>query len=164
MCAETYKYPSSIHEESLGMPKDLKVFQEFAENGELYEYIQESLELGTGSGGRRRAKDGMFEIFFSGRKNPSRAKKRVRELFPALVFVIDAFKRAYEDDAFSVFLQTEESRIFIDGILPKLQNAGYQILTKHDSILCKSSDVEGVEKIMREVLDEELGGYELRAE
>ena len=66
----------------------------------------------------------------------------------------------------AVTLQQIESVIFIDCILTRLLKMGYRVFSKHDSILCKESDVAAVEAVVREVLDVELGigAYRLKTE
>lgn len=56
-----------------------------------------------------------------------------------------------------IALQRMESEIFIQNILKRLYDENLIALSKHDSILCKLSDADKVEKIMKEELDRMLG-------
>lgn len=140
---------------------DIDLFIKVAKNGKLYEFIQETLSLPKGDAGRVLAKTMMFEICFSSRLNHSFMKKQLMQVFPNVVAIIDEYKKRNGDNQFSILLQKTEANIFIDKIFKRLQEEGYSVLTKHDCILCPESQKTEVERIVREVLDEELGEYEL---
>ena len=53
---------------------------------------------------------------------------------------------------FCVAIQTMESYIFIDNILPRLQQVGIKAIPKHDAMLVKKSDYDKARQIMEEVL------------
>ena len=164
MCAKANVLRSEESHLISSLSKDLVQFIELAKSGQLYEFIRDHAGLPTGVKGRAQAKLMMFEICFSKHNNHTTAKAKLRELFPNLVGMIDAYKKQNGNNQFAITLQKEESRLFIDIILPKLYKAGYKVLSKHDSILCKESDKEAVERLMREELDEALGDYQLKAE
>jgi hypothetical protein len=125
----------------------------------------------------------MFLMLFSARGYNPPEKRLLAKHFPSLVLFANEFKRLmsgfYEGDgweyhmakdkgnaALAVILQQLESAIFIDCILTRLLKSGYRVFSKHDSILCKESDVEAVTAIVREELNRELGidSYALKTE
>ena len=52
----------------------------------------------------------------------------------------------------SLLLQLVETELFIETILPNLRKEGFEIITKHDSILVKESDYESVKTLMMEII------------
>lgn len=70
------------------------------------------------------------------------------------------------NNAFSIMLQRDESFLFIDKILQKLQKKGLWCASKHDSILTTQSDYKRVLKLMCDQLDNafESGNYHLKKE
>ncbi len=59
-------------------------------------------------------------------------------------------KSSYDagNDYLVLVLQRIESHIFIENILKTLQSYGYDVIPRHDSILCKKSEQEAVKKII----------------
>jgi len=145
---------------TLYLPQDIQDFIAAARSGIFYDNIEKLLELPS----RTEAKTLMFELLFSSRKFNSEDKTKLKSLFPNLVKVIDAYKKAKGDNQFAIDLQRRESEIFIDQILYTLLKKGIKALSKHDSILCPKSQQEAAEKIIREILDKEIGTYELECE
>jgi hypothetical protein len=168
--ASTYMCAKSVVNEgvneglTLSFSSDLQQFLELAKNGNLYEYIRDELGLRPNNykAGRAEAKQMMFEIFFSKHNARSEAKTRITSLFPTLIEMIKLFKQEHGDNQFAIALQKKESEIFIGKILPELFRQGFKVLTKHDSVLCKRSDKDRVEAVMRLILDEDLGEYQLK--
>lgn len=64
----------------------------------------------------------------------------------------------------AVMLQRIESSLFIDTILNKLLDKDFKVLSKHDSILCKESDLNAVHALIKAELDDffGIGGYKLK--
>lgn len=145
---------------TVSLPQDIKDFILAARSGIFYDIIKEKLELSS----RSEAKTLMFELLFSKHRFHSEYKTKLKSLFPNLVKVIDAYKKEKEDNQFAIDLQRRESEIFIDQILYTLLKNGIKALSKHDSILCPKSQQEIAEKIIKEILDKELGTYELECE
>lgn len=137
-------------------------FVTLAKNGTLYSFIASELQLKDD----REAKRIMFEIFFSKRQNNTTEKTKIRNLFPGVVNMIDEFKKDNGDKTFAVMLQTVESELFINRILKKLLDKEYRVLSKHDSILCKISDLQPVMEIVKQELDKSFGAdqYKLKIE
>lgn len=150
--------------EDLIMTQDMMHFVELAKTGQLYEYVQEMLEMPVGAYGRRQAKQMMFGICFSGWRDNRPAKELLKIMFPTVVKVMDQIKKKHGNNKIAVELQREESRIFIDHVKKELDARGYDTATKHDSVLCPLSQRAGVEAIVREILDRELGEYQLKVE
>jgi hypothetical protein len=148
------------------LTEDVALFIKFAKNGKLYEFIRDELNLGRGEAGRKKAKQMMFELFFSSHKNTSTRKTDLKKILPVLIEIIDTFKKEKGDNQFAILLQKFESEVFIDRIYSKLANLGFKALTKHDSLLCKESDVEAVEAFIRAELDQVFGEgeYQLKVE
>lgn len=175
MCAESGIERGGKRAENPVITRDIGVFIKLAKNGGLYEYIQSVLGFEEGAKGRKRAKGLMFLIFFSKHNYRCTAKRQVKTIFPTLVRMIDLFKKEKReenrkvleemgladdkkgDNQFAITLQQKESAVFIDVILRGLYKSSYKVLSKHDSILCKESDLETVKTYMTEVLDYEFG-------
>ena len=66
----------------------------------------------------------------------------------------------------AITLQLIESSIFIDDILAQLLGMGVVVFSKHDSILCRESDLFFVKSFMEKRLNFYLGiaGYSLKVE
>jgi hypothetical protein len=132
---------------------------------------------------RAEAKQAMFVALFAAAQYNPPAKKVLAELYPGVVHFTNSYKRKmaaellgmgiHEKDArdagkrsLAITLQLIESRIFIDGVLARLLREGYRVFTKHDSILCKASELAAVTRVIRAELDSYLGpnGYTLKTE
>ena len=164
-------------------PTDLELFKKSTKQGTFYEDFQQILKDQGQDYTRAEIKRMMFLLLFSARGYNPPEKRLLAKHFPSLVLFANEFKRLmsgfYEGDgleyhmakdegnaALAVTLQRIESAIFIDCILTRLLKSGYRVFTKHDSILCKESDVAAVTAIVREELDRELGigAYTLKTE
>lgn len=116
----------------------------------------------------------MFMVVFSSSSYNSSEKRDFALAFPHVAKWIKEFKRACVRDfeksgmsaadarkkgnaALAVMLQSIESYIFIDVILKKLIESELRVFSKHDSILCKKSDVSRVLNIIKSELDEIFG-------
>lgn len=141
------------------LPEDLLLFCKLAHQGVLYEFMRNELDLGPGTVGRNVAKEMMITTFFS-KPNSRRINVMMfAKLFPTVLKIIKAYKLKHGHKAFAVLLQRKESEIFIDKIFNRLQSDRFICLSKHDSILCRSSDVEQILPIVTEILNEELGEH-----
>lgn len=164
-------------------PTDLELFKKSTKQGTFYEDFQQILKDQGQDYTRAEIKTMMFLLLFSARGYNPPEKRLLAKHFPSLVLFANEFKRLmsgfYEGDgleyhmakdkgnaALAVTLQRIESAIFIDCILARLLSSGYRVFSKHDSILCKESDVEAVTAIVREELNRELGigAYTLKTE
>ena len=164
-------------------PTDLELFKKSTRQGTFYEDFQQILKDQGQDYTRAEIKRMMFLLLFSARGYNPPEKRLLAKHFPSLVLFANEFKRLmsgfYEGDgkeyhiakdegnaALAVTLQRIESAIFIDCILTRLLKSGYRVFSKHDSILCKESDVEAVTAIVREELNRELGigAYTLKTE
>lgn len=162
---------------------DLEEFKTATRAGNFYETFQDILKSEGQNYTRGQVKKMMFQTLFSAAGYNPAEKQLLAKHFPNLVGFTNEFKRAWRDfhiddgkdyntarqlgkASLAVTLQQIESVIFIDCILPRLLKMGYRVFSKHDSILCKESDVAAVEAVVREVLDVELGigAYRLKTE
>ena len=162
---------------------DLDEFKAATRAGKFYETFQQILKNDGQEYTRAEVKRMMFLLMFSAAGYNPAEKKLLAKYYPNLVCFANEFKRAFTDfyisegmnyheakdkgnASLAVTLQQIESAIFIDVILTKLLRMGYRVFTKHDSVLCKESDVPAVTAVVREVLDVELGigAYKLKTE
>ena len=133
---------------------DFNKFKRIAIIGDLYESIQKII----GFDKREMSKEAMFEILFSSRKNHTKNKKRLKEIFPKLIEWIDAFKAKHGDSSFAIFLQRKEAELMIDGVYTSIKQKGLFCLTKHDSVIIKKEDYEEVMEIIKRIFYE--NGFE----
>ena len=160
----------------VNLSTDYQEFMMLINQGQLYEKIASIMEKELLKKYKRKdAKVLMFEIAFSKHNNNSNIEKRIlKKYFPNIIKFIAEFKKSmiakYKSDglprgdanhkgnaSFAVLLQNIESVIFIDIILRDLVNLGIDALTKHDSVLCKESDLGRVEMRIRFFLDNIFG-------
>lgn len=125
---------------------DYEVFADRAAKGELYEYIKEEYTLRD----RLDAKAMMFELAFSGHKNNSADKSRLKVLFPSIVNYCDQYKRKHGDNELAVWLQQEEAKLFVDNFYSNLKTQKLWVLTRHDSLLVNQVDAEFVKDFVDE--------------
>lgn len=131
---------------------DFILFKNKVRNGEIYKYMAERMKIKI-----KEAKLAMLRFQYSAYKASSMFKNEMKKLFPSVVRWIDSFKKKYGKSDFAKLLQRIEAQIFIDKILRELCKKKISCLSKHDSILCKKSDKDRVEKLMTEILDLYLG-------
>lgn len=129
--------------------EDFKNYKELALNCQMYEYLQEHLNLNT----RAEAKIVMFEVFFSSHKFRGGSVTKMRKLFPTVMDWIDTYKKERGDNQFAILLQRKESEIFIDNLYERLKHE-YLVFNKHDSILCRSESENEVREIIKTYFDE----------
>lgn len=124
---------------------DFKLFQELSVSGQLYQYIQQIISLESVAD----AKNTMFEIMFSSRRNNTTSKVKLKQLFPSVIGWIDTYKKDFGDNQFSIMLQNKESEIFIDGLLTRIKKMKLFCLTKHDSLIVRRGDFSTVLDIIK---------------
>lgn len=163
--------------------KDFNSFLNLTKNGFFYEemlktFNDKNLNNVKKSKKKKRTRDEikkmMFMVVFSSSSYNSSEKRDFALAFPHVAKWIKEFKRACVRDfeksgmsaaaarkkgnaALAVMLQSIESYIFIDVILKKLIESELRVFSKHDSILCKKSDVSRVLNIIKSELDEIFG-------
>lgn|GEM_PF-3495506 len=125
---------------------DFKRFQALTASGNLYGHIANSIGLKNDKNGKAL----MFEIMFSSYRNNSIFKKKIKLLFPSVVGWIDQYKKKHGDAEFSVMLQRKESELFVDKIFERIKKAKMLCFSKHDSMIVRNDDLDGVVKIMQE--------------
>jgi hypothetical protein len=131
---------SKMLEDTPGL-KGVDNFCSLSFSGEIYTYVQNQLGLET----RDDAKLLLITILFSSNYNP-KGKKEFKSLFPQVHMWINNFKRENGYKNFSVTLQKMESKLFIDKIYVSLKRRGIFCLTKHDSLIIRSKDLDRVLK------------------
>jgi hypothetical protein len=131
---------SKMLEDTPGL-NDINNFCNLSYSGEIYTYVQDQLGLET----RDEAKLLLITILFSSNYN-SKGKKEFKSLFPQVHMWINNFKRENGYKNFSVTLQKMEAELFIDQIYVSLKRRGIFCLTKHDSLIIGSKDLDRVLK------------------
>jgi hypothetical protein len=128
----------SLWLKSLGLHKvyeDVFNYCNACAKGELYEYIATHLNTT-----REDAKTSMMSLSFSSRKNSTREKKILRELFPNVVAHADEYKKKVgKSSSFSVMLQRIESAIIVDRVYYEMKVQELFCITKHDSVIVRKS-------------------------
>jgi hypothetical protein len=82
----------------------------------------------------------MMSLSFSSRKNSTREKKILRELFPNVVAHADEYKKKVgKSSSFSVMLQRIESAIIVDRVYYEMKVQELFCITKHDSVIVRKS-------------------------
>lgn len=128
---------------------DVQLFLEKSGDGKLYDHLGKTLGWD-----RELAKLIFIKIMFSKPKWNSRYKKQIKDVFPTVIKFMDDFKlQNGKPNQLSIFLQKLEARIFIDNIYLPLRKEGLVIFSKHDSILCKSSQRDELKVKMESILD-----------
>ena len=126
---------------------------------------------------RENFKKGVFRVLFGDPKYRGIEVKNLEKQYPNLVLFtrelknifIQEFKREgsvdYRRDGsrqLALILQKFESKVFIDIILKNLYDKNIKALSKHDSIVCRESDVDLVRSIMSEELSNIFSGYKIK--
>ena len=117
-------------------------FIEKSQDGTLYSYIEETLNLQKGMG-----KSLMFRVAFDKIK---KEQDVIRTIFPKTMDFIDKYKGEEGYKMFSNLLQRTESKIMIDGLLPFLYNNGITYFPIHDALRVKESEVNLVMNLCNE--------------
>jgi hypothetical protein len=131
---------SKMLEDAPGL-KGVDNFCSLSFSGEIYTYVQNQLGLET----RDDAKLLMITILFSSNYN-SKGKKEFKSLFPEVHEWLHAYKKEHGYKNISITLQKMESKLFIDKIYVTLKKRGLFCLTKHDSLIIRSKDLDRVLK------------------
>ncbi|GEM_PF-2030616 len=127
--------------------EDVKQFVSLALTGGFYEEIAKIFQVE-----RQDAKIMMMEIIFSSPVlNPT--KRKFKEHFPNVYQWATDYKKEHGSAEFAVLLQRRESEMFIDNLLPILNKNGYQVITKHDSIIVRIEEKKAICKLMQEYFD-----------
>ncbi|MGE0077629.1 MAG: hypothetical protein AB7S48_07205 [Bacteroidales bacterium] len=130
------------------LAQDFVLFLEKSSSGILYDYLGEKLGWD-----RDLAKLMFIKIMFSKPTWNSSYKKQIKTIFSSVIKFMDDFKLLNgESNQLAIFLQKLEAEIFIDNIYLPLRKQGYVIFSKHDSILCKTSQREDIKAKMETIL------------
>jgi hypothetical protein len=117
---------------------------------DFYTIIKSELNLPQ----REHAKGIAFRTVFSKPKPENELVKQFREVYPAIISIINDFKVKYRYNQFAIGLQRLESEIFIDNIWKRLTTLGINSFTRHDSIVFPITKRDVVEKIISDVFAE----------
>lgn len=129
---------------SIEKTQDVMDFIELSENGVLYDFISANIGIT-----RDLSKKNFLKIMFSKSGWKSTIKYKIRELFPTIIDWMDKFKQDVgAHSILAITLQRLEAEIFIDQIYKELRKERYIVYTKHDCILCKSSEYEEIKEIV----------------
>lgn len=130
--------------------EDYELFKEQALSCNIYEYIQQELDLKT----RSEAKEVCFSVLFSSHKNRGINNEGFKKLFPTLMSWIEDYKKEKGSNQFSIMLQKKESEIFIDNLYQRIINEGLLVFSKHDSFIVRKEDESQVRDIMEQYFNE----------
>jgi hypothetical protein len=114
---------------------------------DFYSMLQSNLNLKE----RKYAKNIAFQTLFSKVKPESDYAKKLRDIYPAVMNIINDFKETHGYEKFSVGLQNVESEIFIDHIWKRVRDSGINSFTRHDSLLFPIRQRMIVEAIIADV-------------
>lgn len=145
LCNAQFAILSSIIGDEL-KTEDFNSFKNHSYSGTLYEYVKDELTLPS----RGCAKKSMFELMFSKETLVSQDKNKLKQIFPSVVELVDAYKKEHGYAEFSVMLQKKESEIFIDGLWKMFKNKKMFCLTKHDCLIFKKADEEKAVKMIQQ--------------
>ena len=168
------------------LPSDILQFIEEVSNGTFYEkFVEKSIpnhkELSTEEYERERWNHKLItmRVFFSHYRFNGADKTTFKKAYPNLIWLIDAFKKNVElalkgidkhklkretRKSLPVLLQCCESALFIDKILNKLLRLNREVLSKHDSIICKESEVGEILLIVNYYLNQYFNEYTIKVE
>lgn len=130
--------------------KDFNLFKNAAYNGTLYD---EAMKL-VGDDCRKDTKTTFFESLFSKNNSKSKRKEKLLNKYPTVGEYITKIKnkKTYKD--FSIGLQREESKIFIDNLYPRIKKEIETVITKHDAFIIKRDKIEKVMNIIDDYFKE----------
>lgn len=136
----------------LGLPEDVRLYQELAESGQFYEYL---IQRTAYQGDRNQFKKDFFsQVFFSKVVKYSMAIKDafIKE-FPSVYRLISQLKvKNYK--GFAISMQRLEANIMVDQVAKGMIKNGKNILTLHDAIVtdCVDSLILAEELITKAML------------
>jgi hypothetical protein len=143
---------------SENIKEDFKRFHEASAIGKVYDDFARSAKID-----RDDAKKAFFLIAFGDINLKGRLFELFRDTYPSVFEIIQQFKKDMDDfKQFPIFLQAVESCIFIDELLPLLFKKGLSPLSKHDSILLKSTEAILGEMAIKKILDKVLVNYKIK--
>jgi hypothetical protein len=114
---------------------------------DFYSIIKSELNLPQ----RQHGKGIAFRTVFSKPKPENELVRQFREVYPAIIGIVNDFKEKYRYNQFAIGLQCLEAEIFIDNIWKKVKTSGINSFTRHDSLIFPISEKDAVEKIITDV-------------
>lgn len=116
---------------------------------DFYTIIKNELNLPQ----REHGKSIAFRTVFSKPKPENELVQQFRELYPAVIGIINDYKNRYGYNQFAIGLQRIEAEIFIDNIWKQAKIAGINCFTRHDSLVFPINRQKEVEKIIADVFN-----------
>jgi hypothetical protein len=117
---------------------------------DFYSIIKSELNLPQ----RQHGKGIAFRTVFSKPKPENELVRQFREVYPAIVSIINDFKEKYRYNQFAIGLQCLEAEIFIDNIWKNVKTSGINSFTRHDSLVFPISEKDVVEQIINDVFNQ----------
>ncbi len=114
---------------------------------DFYSIIKNELSLPQ----RQHGKGIAFRTVFSKPKPENELVRQFREIYPAIISIINDFKEKYRYNEFAIGLQRLEAEIFIDNIWKKVKTAGINSFTRHDSLVFPLIQKDVVAQIITDV-------------
>lgn len=114
---------------------------------DFYSMLQSNLNLKD----RKYAKNIAFQTLFSKVKPQSDYSKKLKEIYPTVMNIVNEFKDTHGYALFSVGLQNIESELFIDNIWKRVSDSSITSFTRHDSLLFPIRKRLEVESIINDV-------------
>lgn len=125
---------------------DFNTFITQCEKGTVYDDFAEAARIT-----RQQAKAAFFHLLFGG-GGETEYSKLFAQIYPSVIGIVKRFKEVRNYKNFSIMLQKIESLYFVKTIRPACIAAGVTVLTKHDSIFCKTSQFKALERIFKDLL------------
>lgn len=139
----------------LPLKNELNLWRNLCENGDIYEFFSSEVFRITGEKiSRSEAKQIFIIVLYSPSKSTSEYKKLFSGIFPSIykflnnIKSLSGGKRSHR--MLPILLQATESFIWIESILPKLDDSNIKYHFIHDSVIIKEGDLEMVEGIIKE--------------
>lgn len=151
--AQIQRYLSGINE------ANLTEYKEKASQGQVYEYMMETINAHNNTLTREDVKTMMMTVLFSDNRYLPELKKLFRHSFPAIYELIKIIKRG-NHKSLPCLLQNMESVIILHQCCKRIweeYNHEIPIFTIHDSICTIPQYVEIVKSIMEEELEKSIG-------
>lgn len=135
---------------NLPSQKDIERYENLCRSGRLYEVIQDEMFIETGiKPTRGEVKESIFHTFFSSNRSRTPIKSKITEMFPTIMKVMDRIKSSPKSKKgyaiFAILMQSIESFVWVENILPKLDKMNIDYLFIHDAVIVKGRDMERTE-------------------
>ena len=129
------------------------------ENGELYEYLQETLSLCNGS--RKRVKVAVFQILFTDNRfigqKAAQPKSEFKHHFPEVYRILSIIKKN-KPNLLPILLQRIESEIILNRVSKRIERERPElpIFTIHDSVVTTRGNESYIECVMKDEMEKAI--------